>query len=246
MSTRRCSKLIAKYAFKLLHRGWTASARLHLTDDGYLVLIDGKNPQRLELAAGGHGDCDLSIGLAAGALLPLPGFAWSEDLLRWKHANLQDTANLLSSGIHARTGEFGSLGTSSASTERTRSTADRQAHGGDFDGDMICVIDGGPVSAVYRFPFQSHRASADQEEQGSPSESDWYNIEAICDGAMGKFRSVSLPIWRPRPWPAASMKTSYVLVPELSEGDSTASSTTRCADRSVLKEIRRGHRSRCG
>ena len=59
-------------------------------------------------------------------------------------------------------------------------------NGGDFDGDMICVIDGDryPMFIDYRFTLTEHPPI--KKTKAARLKSDWYNIEAHCHGSDGQ------------------------------------------------------------
>jgi hypothetical protein len=66
-----------------------------------------------------------------------------EDLLPMKHANLQDTANLLvERGFTPEQASWIAENQLCLNGTYTLHQDTAKRNGGDFDGDMICVIDG--------------------------------------------------------------------------------------------------------
>ena len=230
------SKLIAKYAFKLCTGGGLHLPGFILTDDGYLVLIDGK-------VCSGSNWLPMDTAIVTSPLASQRGLCCRypvrmvEDLLPMKHANLQDTANLLvERGFTPEQASWIAENQLCLNGTYTLHQDTAKRNGGDFDGDMICVIDGDryPMFTDFRFTLTEHPPI--KKNKAARLKSDWYNIEAIAMGAMGNQIGVITDL------EAAALASGfdediYVLVPELQKEIDGLKHNT-CADRSVLKEIR--------
>ncbi len=230
------SKLIAKYAFKLCTGGGLHLPGFTLTDDGYLVLIDGK-------IRSGSNWLPMDTGIVTTPLTSQRGLCCRypvrmvEDLLPMKHANLQDTSNLLvERGFTSEQASWIAENQLCLNGTYTLHQNTAKRNGGDFDGDMICVIDGDryPMFTDFRFTLTEHPPI--KKNKAARLKSDWYNIEAIAMGAMGNQIGVITDL------EAAVLASGfdediYVLVPELQKEIDGLKHNT-CADRSVLKEIR--------
>ena len=231
------SRLVAKWAFKLCTGGGLKLPGFTLVDDGYLALIDGK-------VCCGSNWLPLDTAIVSAPLTSKRGLCtrypvrMAEDLLPIKHANLQDAANLLVM-LQGLTSEQASWIAEhqlclNATYTLHQDTAKR--NGGDFDGDMVCVIDEEryPMFVEYRFTLKEHPAI--KKTKAARLKSDWYNLEHIAMGAMGNQIGVITDLMSAC-LASGEDELVYDLVAELQKEIDGLKHNT-CADKSVLRGIR--------
>ena len=231
------SKLVAQWAFKICTGGGLHLPGFTLVDDGYLALIDGK-------VCCGSNWLPLDTAIVTSPLTSKRGLCtrypvrMAEDLLPMKHANLQDTASLLATlqGLAPEQASWIAEYQLCLNATYTLHQDTAKRNGGDFDGDMICVIDGDryPMFVDYRFNMTEHPPI--KKTKATRLRSDWYNLESIAMGTMGNQIGVITDL------ESACLASGldeeiYVLVVELQKEIDGLKHNT-CADRSVLKGIR--------
>jgi hypothetical protein len=238
------SKLIAKWAYKTCTGGGLELPGFTLAGDGFLVAIDGK-------IVSGSNWIPLDTAIISDALTCERGLCCrypvrcAEDLLPMKHASLPAViAMLIDRGLPEDKANWIAMNQLCLTGTYTLHQDTAKRNGGDFDGDMICVIDGDKYPMFTDFRFNMVEQPPVKKIKAERLKSMWYNLESIAMGAMGNQIGVITNLVSAC---IASAKELFVyeydgdssngLVAQLQkEIDSLKHNT--CADKAVIKAIR--------
>lgn len=229
-------QLIARWSFKLCTGGGLTLPAFTLVDDGYLFLHEGKifdasNWVPMDTAIVS------SLTSARGLCVRYP-VRMAEDMLPLKHSGLVDTAAMLVrlQGLAPEKASWVAEHQLCLTGTYTLHQDTAKKNGGDFDGDMICVIDEAryPMFVDARFTMVEHAAV--KKTKATRLRSDWYNLECIAMGAMGNQIGVITDLISAC-IACGHEEAVYELVGELQKEIDSLKHNTR-ADRSVLKGIR--------
>jgi len=179
------SKLMTKWAYKLGTGGGLDLPGFMLAADGYLAEVDGK-------VVSGSNWLPLDTAIVSDALTCDRGLCCrypvrcAEDLLPMKHADLAATvALLIERGIPADKASWIAEHQLCLQGTYTLHQDTAKRNGGDFDGDMICVIDGDRYPMFTEQRFTMTERPAVKKIKAERLKSMWYNLESIAMGAMG-------------------------------------------------------------
>lgn len=231
------SRLIARWAYKLLTGGGLQIPAFTLGDDGYLFLHDGKVMAGSDWLPLDYAIVTSPIESDRGLNLRYP-VRMAEDLLPMKHANVSKAAEILverqmltpDAAKWVAENQLCLAGTYNLHSK----TAKR--NGGDFDGDMVGVIDANKYPEFVEFRFNLKEHEAIEKTKAKRSRSPWYNLEFVALKSLGNQIGVITNLQ------SAAIANGrgelvYTLVPELQKEIDSLKHNTR-ADRSILKGIR--------
>jgi hypothetical protein len=229
-------RLIARWAYKLCTGGGLDLPAFTLADDGYLFLREGKVVSGSDWLPR---DCAIVTSLESerGLCVRYP-VRMAEDLLPMKHVNASKVAEMLVQlqGFSPEAAAW--VAETQLCLEGSYSLHSETAkrNGGDFDGDMICVINGDryPKFVEWRFQLKEHESV--EKTKASKLRSPWYNLEFVALKTLGNQIGVITNLMSSA---LANGREDlvYVLVPELQKEIDGLKHNTR-ADRSILKGVR--------
>ena len=229
------NKLMARWAYKLLTGGGLSLPAFALADDGYLFL-------------GGETVCHGADWLPAHkAITSVPSqyglcarypIRMFEDLLPMQHLHAAQVADELAirEGIDVEAARR--IADDQLCLEGTYvlNSGTAKLNGGDFDFDLVCVIDGSqyPKFVAHRFNLASPQSIT--KEKANKARSAWWNLEFVALKARGN-RIGAITDLKTRCYAAGRHDLAYRLVPELQREIDSLKWGVR-ADAKVLKEIR--------
>ena len=231
-------RLIARWAYKLLTGGNLDLPAFALADDGYLALHKGKVVCGSDWLPKDTAIVTDPIVSDRGLCVRYP-VRMREDLLPLKHAvddaavidllvRIQGLSPELAERIMRKQLRLHGTYTLHSKTARK--------NGGDYDFDMVCVIDGSRYPQFVESRFALTEAKPVEKTKAQRSKSPWYNLEFVALKALGNQIGVITDLMSTA---LANNREDllYELVPELQKEIDSLKHNVR-ADRSKLKAIR--------
>jgi hypothetical protein len=229
------NKLMARWAYKLLTGGGLSLPAFALADDGYLFLRGGTVCHGADWLPTHKAITSVPSEYGLCARYPIRMF---EDLLPMQHLHSPQVADELATreGIDAE--EAGRIADRQLCLEGAYvlNSGTAKLNGGDFDFDLVCVLDGSqyPKFVAHRFNLVSPQAIT--KEKANKARSAWWNLEFVALKARGN-RIGAITDLKTRCYAAGRHDLAYRLVPELQREIDSLKWGVR-ADPKVLKEIR--------
>jgi hypothetical protein len=231
------SRLIARWAYKLLTGGSLYLPAFALADDGYLFLQDGKVVSGADWLPRNIAIVTSPINSSRGLCVRYP-VRMKEDLLPMTHIGAAATAELLvkKQGFAAEVAQRLTKEQLCLDGTYTLHSKTAKRNGGDFDFDMVCVIDGNLYPQFVESRFSLTNEYTVEKTKAERNRSPWYNLEFVALKALGNQIGVITDLMSSA---LANNREDllYELVPELQKEIDSLKHNVR-ADLSKLKQIR--------
>ena len=230
------SKLIARWAYKLLTGGNLHLPAFALADDGYLFLQNGKVVCGSDWLPRDTAVVTEPITSSRGLCVRYP-VRMKEDLLPLKHAGAAGAAELLmKQGLAPEVAARVAKEQLCLRGTYTLHSKTAKKNGGDFDFDMVCCICGDRYPQFVESRFSLADNTEVEKTKTDRARSPWYNIEFCALKVLGNQIGVITDLMSSA---LANGREDlvYELVPELQKEIDSLKHNIR-ADRSKLKSIR--------
>lgn len=182
---KNVKRLIARWGYKMCTGGGLQIPAFTLADDGWLILKSGRIVSGSDWLPMDIAIVTAPIESARGLCLRYP-VRMAEDLLPMQHANASQVAALLvEHGLTQDEAKFVAEKQLCLAGTYSLHSKTAKRNGGDFDGDMVGVVDSAryPMFVDYRFQLTEHPAI--EKTKVERARSGWYNIEFIAMDGLG-------------------------------------------------------------
>lgn len=187
---QQLNKLLARWTFKLSTGGGFRMPAFALADDGILALHDGE-----VVAASDWLPLDAavtSLQSERGLVVRYP-IRMFEDLLPYRRIQIGEMVGAIASTIQQQTGihlhpcQIVELFEGQISLKGTLTLHSKTAarNGGDFDFDMVCVVEGDKLPGFVEDRFRLEEQSPVQKEKLKKEKSPWWNLAQVASKAKG-------------------------------------------------------------
>ena len=234
------NRMLARWTFKLSTGGGFKLPAFALADDGYLTLYEG------QVVAGSdwipRDRAITSLPCRRGLVVRYP-IRMFEDLLPYERLSAEDAVTLVWGQIEEQTGHSMDPAFVVDLVERqikldgafTLHSETAAKNGGDFDFDLICVVEGDQFPRFVESRFQHQERQISQKNKPAKRRSPWLNLAHVANEAKGnKIGSITNQMISC--YTAGMKDEAYQLVDQLqNELDSLKHGTE--ADQKVLSEI---------
>jgi hypothetical protein len=183
-------KLLARWTFKLCTGGGFRMPAFALADDGFLALHDG---QIVAASDWMPLDCGItSLESERGLVVRYP-IRMFEDLLPYRRLSRQEITDCLGGIVERESGRMPGASEiahivecqillKGAFTLHSKTAA---KNGGDFDFDLVCVVDGDSFPKFVQNRFEYREQSPVQKEKTKKQKSPWWNLVQVANKAKG-------------------------------------------------------------
>src|SRR5262249_9357581 len=239
---QQLNKLLARWTFKLCTGGGFRMPAFALADDGILALRDG---QVIAASDWLPMDCAVtSLPSDRGLVVRYP-IRIFEDLLPYRRIQIGEMVGAIARTVQQETGirlhpcQIVELFQGQISLKGTLTLHSKTAarNGGDFDFDMVCVVEGDKLPWFVQDRFSLKEQSPIQKEKLKKEKSPWWNLAQVASKAKGNeigsitdLQTSCISVGRP--------DLAYELVRELQNALDSLKHGTQ-VDRARVAEIRK-------
>jgi hypothetical protein len=239
---QQLNKLLARWTFKLCTGGGFRMPAFALADDGILALHNG---QVIAASDWLPLDCAVSSLTSEFGLVVRYPIRMFEDLLPYRRIPVAEMVGEIARAIQQETGvrlhpcevieHFESQILLKGALTLHSKTAAR--NGGDFDFDMVCVVEGDKLPSFVNDRFSLQEQAAVQKEKLKKQRSPWWNLVQVASKAKGNDIG-SITDLQTSCIAAGQPELAYELVRELQNALDSLKHGTQ-VDRERIAEIRK-------
>ncbi len=187
---QQLNKLLARWTFKLCTGGGFRMPAFALADDGFLTLCNGQ-----VVAASDWMPLDraiTSVEAECGLVVRYP-IRMFEDLLPYRRYSVKEIVEQLRSMIESQQGvrmevlDILKVLESQILLKGSLTLHSKTAakNGGDFDFDLVCVVDGDAFPKFAEDRFRHQEQAPVQKEKAKKQKSPWWNLVQVANKAKG-------------------------------------------------------------